>query len=88
MSDAGWHVGVGQRQNPFLQIPLHVDYHVGAHGVDTGMGSASGVRTWEDLFGAQMAMLEWVDEQLAYPVSIFELAKAWQRTHRSKVRRL
>ncbi len=84
MKDAGWHVGAGQRQNPFLQIPLHAKYHVGNFGVDYGVG----VLTWEENFGSQYAALEWTNEQLGYPVSIFELAQQWELANRAKVVRI
>lgn len=29
IKEVGLHVGTGQRQNPFLQIPLHAKYHIG-----------------------------------------------------------
>lgn len=81
MKGAGWHVGTGQRQNPFLQIPLHEDFHVGNYGVDVGVG----ILTWERLFGLQMAMLERANDELGYPVHIFALAGAWQIANRGKV---
>ncbi len=71
MKDVGWHVGMGLRQNPFLQIPLLAKYHTGSFGIDAGVG----VLSWERLFGTQVEWLEWVDDHLAYPVSIFELAR-------------
>ena len=78
MKDRGWHVGVAQRQNPFLVIPLHFDFHVGDYGIDAGVG----VQSWEAEWGTQISMLEWVDEQMKelfnYPASIFELARAYQ----------
>lgn len=77
MKDAGWHVGVAQKQNPFLQIPLHARFHVGDRGVDYGVG----VLTWEARYGTQIELLHWVDEQLGYPLSVFELAKEWSREH-------
>ncbi len=73
MNLAGWRVGGGQKQNPFLQIPLHAQYHVGNFGID----SALGAKAWEELFGSQVSMLDWVDSQMAYPKSIWWLAKSW-----------
>jgi len=67
---------MGQKQNPFLQIPLHAEYHVGIRGIDSGMG----VETWEAAFGTQLAHLIWVDEQLDY--DIFLEARMWERKHR------
>ena len=62
---------MAQKQNPFLQIPLKDDYHIGDMGIDR-----IGVRTWEDRFGTQMEHLQWVSDQLPY--DIFEQAKAWE----------
>lgn len=73
----GWHVGMGQKQNPFLQIPLKADYHVGDMGIDSGMG----VETWEQRFGTQMEHLQWVNDQLPY--DIFWMAEVWERKNRS-----
>lgn len=88
MKDAGWHVGTGQKQNPFLQIPLHAQYHVGNWGVDSG----TGVLTWEQQFGSQYAALEVTEEKLmvlhGYQVSIFDLALEWDRENRGKVVKL
>lgn len=80
MKSAGWHVGMAQRQVPWLQIPLHAEYHVGSCGIDYGVG----VLTWEARYGEQVAMLDWVDTQLGYPISIWELAKRWRDMNRSK----
>ena len=77
MKEAGWHVGMGQKQNPWLQIPLHEHYHTGGYGIDSG----TGVQTWENYFGTQTEHLQWVNEQLPY--DIFEQAKNWEEKHRS-----
>jgi hypothetical protein len=79
---AGWHVGIGQRQNPFLQIPLHAEVHVGNMGIDYGVG----VESWESLFGPQIEHLHWVSEQLGYDV--FRQALLWEKEHRAKSQRL
>ena len=71
MKDMGWHVGMGQKQNPFLQIPLKDDYHIGDMGIDR-----IGVQTWEKQFGTQMDHLMWVNDQLPY--DIFKQAERWQ----------
>ena len=76
MKRNGWPVGMGQKQNPFLQIPLKDTFHVGDFGIDSGYG----VERWEKEFGEQMEHLEWVDAQLEY--SIFEEAQRWQRENR------
>lgn len=74
---AGWHVGMGQKQNPFLQIPLKADYHVGDYGIDYGYG----VERWEEHFGTQMEHLEWVNSQLDY--DIFQQARDWEQRNRA-----
>lgn len=74
MKDVAWHVGMGQRQNPFLQIPLHVKYHVGDCGIDSGMG----VQTWEAAFGTQVDHLHSMTEQLGYSIDIWSLARAYE----------
>lgn len=76
MKDHGWHVGMGQKQNPFLQIPLKDIYHVGDLGIDSGYG----VRRWEKHYGTQWEHLEWVNDQLDY--DIFEQAKRWEEENR------
>lgn len=80
IKDAGWHVGMAQKQNPFLQIPLHQLYHTGDLGIDYGYG----VESWEDAFGKQMDHLEWVNGQLPY--DIWELAKAWRDADHYQIR--
>lgn len=67
---------MGQKQNPFLQIPLTAEYHVGCFGIDSGMG----VDTWEEIYGTQMEHLAWVNNQLPY--DIFRQALAWEKDHR------
>lgn len=81
MKDAGWHVGMGQKQNPWLQIPLHWDYHVGRWGIDSGYGVVS----WERDFGTQMDHLQWLNDQLPY--DIFDLAREWEASHRGNTAR-
>ena len=72
MKFANWHVGMGQKQNPFLQIPLNEKYHVGDLGIDSGYG----VKSWERDFGTQMEHLAWVNDQLPY--NIFAEAVRWE----------
>lgn len=79
MKSEGWHVGTGQRQNPYLQIPLHAKYHLGSFGVDAGLG----VETWESHFGAQTDLLDWVRSQLGYDV--WTLATEWERENRQQL---
>jgi len=76
----GWHVGMAQRQNPFLQIPLHAEFHIGSRGIDSG----TGVVTWENRYGSQLDHLREVDQILSYEESIFVLARRWEFEHRSK----
>jgi len=76
MKDDRWHVGVSQKQNPFLQIPLSWMYHIGDHGIDSGMG----VETWEERYGTQMSKLDWVNNQLPY--DIWEQARIWEGKNR------
>lgn len=78
MKDHGWHVGTGQKQNPFLQIPLKDVYHVGDLGIDYGYG----VERWEKDFGTQWEHLEWVNDQLDY--DIFQLAREWEEKNRHR----
>lgn len=75
MKQMGWHVGVGQKQNPFLQIPLSWMYHIGDHGIDR-----IGVKTWEEQYGRQWDKLIWVNDQLPY--NIFEQAVRWETANR------
>jgi len=60
--------GTSQRQNDALQIPLAALYHVGALGIDTGMGKFKGVAEWEAEFGTQIEHLEQTSWQLGYDV--------------------
>lgn len=76
MKDNQWHVGMGQKQNPFLQIPLHHLYHTGDLGIDYGYG----VESWEGAFGTQMDHLKWVNDQLDY--DIWEQAQRWEQENR------
>lgn len=79
MKELGFHVGIAQRQNPFLQIPLHFNYHVGKMGIDSGVG----VITWEQTFGTQVEHLIWVNDQLDY--DIWTAAEEWEKRYRSTV---
>jgi hypothetical protein len=76
MKDMGWHVGMGQKQNPFLQIPLKHTYHVGDLGIDSGYG----VERWEKDFGRQWDHLIWVNDQLPY--NLFAQAVRWEEKNR------
>jgi len=65
--------GMGEKNNPFLQIPLMAEYHVGVRGIDGSLG----VETWEALFGTQVELLQEVNEQLEY--DLWEQARMWSR---------
>jgi len=63
--------GMGERNNPFFQIPLMLDYHTGTRGVDGSLG----VEVWESIFEKQVDLLNQVNDQLDY--DIWEQAKLW-----------
>ncbi len=63
--------GMGERNNPFLQIPLMLEYHTGTKGIDGSMG----VEAWEKIFENQLDLLIQVNDQLEY--DIWEQAKLW-----------
>ena len=67
--------GMAQRACPYLQIPLHADYHVGTFGIDAGTGTFKGVREWECAFGNQSDMLIEVSGLVGY--DIIQSAKLW-----------
>jgi len=60
--------GMGERSNPFYQIPLWAKYHVGEFGIDTGMGEIKSVEQWEERFGTQAGHLEEINEALDYDI--------------------
>lgn len=66
--------GKSRKNNPWFQIPLHAEYHVGKYGIDYGYG----VLSWERDFGRQLDMLHELNLMLDY--DIFELAREWQAT--------
>ena len=70
MADEGHHRGLSEKSNPFFQIPLNHEYHTGRFNPE-----AIGIRTWESLFGTQVAHLQTVSDLLGYDV--FELAVEW-----------
>ncbi len=67
--------GMGQRACPYLQIPLHANYHIGEFGIDTGMGTTGWVAEWERTFGRQIDHLTEVSGLLGYDV--IQSAKLW-----------
>lgn len=72
MKQRGWHVGMGQKQNEALVIPLNALYHTGVNGIDSGVG----VGTWERTFGDQADFLDEVSAKLGYDVWL--LAELWR----------
>lgn len=74
--------GVGERANPFFQIPVHAQYHVGEYGIDTGMGHIKTVEQWEESFGTQLSFLREVDAQLSY--DIWVQAGMWIAEHQKE----
>ncbi|HSV90882.1 MAG TPA: hypothetical protein VLH80_07265 [Nitrospiraceae bacterium] len=65
--------GIGQKQNPALQIPLHLEYHVGSEGIDCRING--GVKSWEARHGAQVEHLSSTSRLLKY--SLWFLAWQW-----------
>ena len=53
MKQIGVHVGMGQKSNDWLQIPLTRYKHIGNYGIDGGLG----VLRWEKENGSQVDML-------------------------------
>lgn len=78
MLDLGPHLpnpGMGERANPFFQIPIILKYHTGNRGIDGSMG----VETWEEIYGTQVGFLEEVNGQLDY--DLWEQAKLWSNNN-------
>ena len=74
MLDLGPHLpnpGMGERANPFYQIPIMLEYHTGTRGIDGSFG----VESWECLYGTQVEFLGEVNDQLEY--DLWEQAKLW-----------
>ncbi len=65
--------GMGERNNPFFQIPLLLKYHTGPFGIDGSMG----VIRWESVFGSQVGFLKEVNGHLDY--DLWEQAKLWSK---------
>jgi len=63
--------GMGERNNPFFQIPMLLKYHTGQQGIDGSMG----VKTWEKTFGSQVGFLHEINGQLEY--DLWEQATLW-----------
>ena len=73
--------GMAQRSNPFFQIPLLAEYHVGQFGIDSGMGRYKGVKEWEKAFGEQATFLEEINGQLTY--DLWKQAAQWEQCNRA-----
>ena len=67
--------GMGERACPYLQIPLHADYHTGTFGIDAGTGTFKGVREWECAFGTQLGFLNEISGLVGYDV--IQSARLW-----------
>ncbi len=65
--------GMGERNNPFLQIPLIFHLHTGPQGIDGSMG----VKKWESIYGRQTSHLHDVNKQLDY--DLWEQATLWSK---------
>ena len=65
--------GMGERNNPFFQIPILLKYHVGPMGID----GSTGVVEWERTFGSQVGFLHEVNGQLEY--DLWEQATLWSK---------
>lgn len=64
--------GIGQKQNPALQIRLAMDLHVGTPNAIDG---AKGANHWEGIYSAQVDLLNSTSLQLEY--SVWMLAYHW-----------
>lgn len=69
----GFHVGMAQKQNEALVIPLAASLHVGDQGIDYG----AGVESWEMLYGTQAGFIDKVSERVGY--DLWELARMWAK---------
>jgi hypothetical protein len=65
--------GMGQKQNPALQIRLALDYHVGQYGIDARINSS--IPRWEATYSTQVDLLNSTSLQLGY--SVWMLAYQW-----------
>lgn len=64
LKDHGIHVGTGQKNNHWLQIPIHLEIHVGPQGIDGNIGVAA----WEERWGTQFDMLCEVSRRAGFNV--------------------
>ena len=74
MTELGPHLpnpGMGEKANPFFQIPLLLKFHTGDQGIDGAIGLAE----WEAFFGTQVEFLWEVNSNLDY--NIWEQAVLW-----------
>ncbi len=65
--------GMAERNNPFFQIPIMLEYHTGVRGIDGSIG----ILGWEALYGTQVELLKEVNEKLDY--DIWEQAELWSK---------
>jgi hypothetical protein len=65
--------GGGHKQNEALKIPLHVEFHVGRHGIDGRIGG--GVKSWEARWGNQIDLLNRTSNRLGF--CLWKLAWQW-----------
>lgn len=65
--------GMGEKNNPFFQIPIILEYHTGIRGIDGSLG----VDSWEALYDNQVNLLDEVNDLLEY--DLWEQAKLWSK---------
>ena len=73
LGEAFQNPGMAERNNPFFQIPLMLEYHTGPRGIDGSLG----VATWEAMYGTQVELLGEVNDQLVY--DLWEQAILWSK---------
>lgn len=83
MKDLFRNPGMAQKACPYLQIPLHLSYHTGQFGIDSGVGVTGWVGEWERTFGRQLDHLTDVSGQLGYDV--IRSAKLWIEQHNHRL---
>ncbi len=65
--------GIAEKNNPFLQIPIMLEYHTGVRGIDGSLG----VDGWEALYGNQVDLLNEVNDQLEH--DLWQQAILWSK---------
>lgn len=66
-------IGISQKQNDALQIPLHADWHVGKHRIDGSLGYS--IDDWEERWEPQTELIWRVGVTLGY--NLWALAWEW-----------